>query len=50
MLIVEHHLPPMVAFQVIEQLYSVQIKAGIGHFFIHRATKQFVASTTAIQP
>ena len=50
MLIVEHHLPPMVAFHVIEQLYSVQIKAGIGHFFIHRATKQFVASTTAIQP
>lgn len=46
-LIIDHQLHPTVAFQVIEKLYSVQIKAGIGHFFIHQAAKRLASSTTA---
>jgi hypothetical protein len=44
-LIIVHKLQPMVAFQVIEQLYHVRIKAGIGHFFIYQAAKRLASPT-----
>jgi len=44
-LITEHNLQPAVAIEVIEQLYSVQMRAGIQHFFLHRVAKQSAPST-----